>query len=307
MARVMLSVIVVNYNTKELLANCVNSVLTKIKKINFELILVDNASTDGSVAYIKSLLKKRSKVKAIFNSKNLGFSKASNQGMQIASGEYILLLNSDTIIPRQSDFTFLAKKNEKIGIATVKIVGSDGKAQLIGGYFPTVWRVFLWALFLDDIPAIAKIWGAYHYKFFPYNKPMPLDWVSGTFFLIRRKVVDEVGFLDEDYFMYVEDVDYCFRAKKAGWQVWYLPEFSIVHLGSASGSGQVIKFRNGVGKEGSIVGEFKGLKIFYQKHYPYFLPVLSVLLKLGALLRMVGFGVTGQTFALKAYAKAFSV
>jgi GT2 family glycosyltransferase len=196
------------------------------------------------------------------------------------------------------------EKNPKAGIVSCALKGKDGKFQATGGYFPSLLRVASWMFFLDDIPILDKLIKPFHpmhEKSFFYKgegffkKESPRDWVTGAFFLMRRKVLDEVGVLDEDYFMYTEEVDLCFRAKKAGWEVWYLPRWSIVHLGGAS---SVSEF--------PIVSEYKGVKTFYKKHMPpWQTPILRILLKKGALLRMILFGLLKGGQWAKIYAKAF--
>ena len=119
--------------------------------------------------------------------------------------------------------------------------------------------------------------------------------MTGAFLLVRKQVIDEIGLMDEEYFMYTEDTDFCFRAKKAGWKIFYLPKWSIVHLGGKSSE-----------KEFPILSEFKNIKLFYKKHYPKWqFPIARLSLKLGAGLRMIAFGILQRKEAMKTYAKAF--
>ena len=301
-----LSIIIVNYNTKELLLDCLGSIKKNTKKISYEIILVDNASTDGSVEILRRL--KSPDVKVVLNRENFGFSKANNQGIKIAKGRYVLLLNSDTKV-QDSILTEMIEymdENPKTGVAGCALKNPDGSLQATGGYFPTLFRVASWMLFFDDIPLLDKLIKPFHpmhEKSFFYKgegfftKASERDWVTGAFFLAKKEVFDQVGLLDEDYFMYTEEVDFCFRAKQKGWQVWYLPKWAIVHLGGASSA-----------SEFPILSEYKGIKIFFKKHMPSWQgPILRLLLKKGALLRMFLFGVLKGGDYAKVYAKAFKI
>lgn len=302
-----LSIIIVNFNTKKLLKDCVDSVVKNTKNIDYEIIVVDNASTDGSFEMVAELARKFRIIKLVRNRKNLGFARANNRGLKIARGRYILLLNSDTIIKDNvlGEITSWMDTHPKVGVATCALRNTDGSLQGTGGYFPNLFRVFAWMFFLEDMPVIDRLIRPFHpmhpnspfYKgevFF--KKPHERDWVTGAFFLIRRKVVEEVGLIDEDYFMYVEEVDYCWRVKKAGWQVWFLPQWSVVHLGGASSA-----------KEFPILSEFAGIKIFYKKNKPAWqMPILKLILKGGIMARMVLFNLLGRKEVSEIYVKAIS-
>lgn len=303
------SVVVVSFNTKELLLECLASVKKHTKRVSYEVIVVDNASTDGTVKAIKDIRD----VQLIRNKKNVGFAKANNQGIKKTKGRYVLLLNSDTAL-REDSLTKMVMwmdDHKKVGIATCKLVNPDGSTQATGGSFPNLLRVFLWATFLDDLPFVSGLFGSFHPHVSRgvFEKEHRQDWVTGAFLLVRKEILEKIGALDEEFFMYVEEVDFCFRAKRAGWQVWYVPATQIVHESGASASGSTITFLEGVrGREGSVLGEFKGLKKFYKKHYPAWqFPALSFLLRLAAFLRIIVFGIFGrQKEAWKIYAKALA-
>lgn len=288
-----LSIVIINFNTPQLTKQCVDSIIKYCKGINYEIIVVDNASTDDSVKRlekIKQSLLLRSKI-------NLGFAGGNNLGIHKAKGKYVLLLNSDTIINSKvlQKMVDWMDNNPKVGISTCSLLNEDGSIQGTGGYFPSLFKVFAWMSFIDDIPFLDTIIKPFHpmhskspYKGFGfYGQTRELDWVTGAFMLTRREVFDNVGLLDEDYFMYVEDVDFAYRAKKSGWKVAYLPKFEITHLGGKSSN-----------KEFPIISEFTALKQFYKKHYPAWqYPILRFLFKLGSLPRIILFG--------KTYVKAF--
>lgn len=300
-----LSIVIINFNTKKLTAECIKSVFKNTKGITFEIIMVDNASSDGSVKAVEKLAGKYPvKIKA--NKENVGFGQGNNQGMKIAKGRYILLLNTDTILKNNLLFEMVRwmDKNKDVGIVSCALKNVDGSIQGTGGYFPTLLRVFAWMSFLEDIPLLDQIIKPFHpmhgQSFFYkgegfFKKSAERDWVTGAFFLMRKEVIKDVGYFDKDYFMYTEEVDYCFRAKEKGWKVWYMPKWSIIHYGGASST-----------REFPILSEYKGVKTFYRKHMPSWqYPVLRFLLKLGAFLRIFILGLLKGPEAAKTYAKAF--
>jgi hypothetical protein len=298
-----LSIIIISYNTKTLLKRCIDSLYRFNKDITFELIIVDNNSTDGSVKYLKHLISKQN-IHAIFNTENLGFSKANNVGVAKATSKYVLLLNSDTEFHSSilKDMLDWMEQNKKVGIATCALKNKNGTIQGTGGYFPNLLRVFSWMI-IQDLPFIDKLIKPFHpmkEKSFIkgdsfYKDKKEVDWVTGAFLLARKIVFEQAGDFDEDYFMYTEETDLCYRVKMLGWQVWYLPKWSIVHLGGASGT-----------KENAVLNEIKGVKLFYKKHYPpWQYPVLRLILKIGFLGRSAIFGILEGRDSAKTYAKAF--
>lgn len=303
------SVIIVNFNTKDLTLKCIKSVVTHTQSVSYELIVVDNASTDGSVEKFKSQISKLKNVKLIQSKKNLGFGGGNNLGMARASGRYMLLLNSDTFLSEDSipKMVRWMDGNPKVGVSTCTLKNPDKSLQATGGSFPTPGRLFLWATFLDDLPGISDLFGSYHPRLQYYKNKHSQDWVTGAFMLIRQEAYKQVGAFDTDFFMYAEDIEYCWRFKAEGWQVCYVPQTSIIHIGSASSKGEGVKFLLGsTGKERSIVGEFMGLKLFYKKHLPHLFWEAAIILKVAALLRFFMFGfLLGQAQARRVYAKAF--
>lgn len=296
-----LSIIIVSYNTKKLTVNCLRSIRRFAKGISYEVIIVDNGSTDGSVEVIKKLPSYQTTMQLIANKENRGFAAANNQGIKIAQGRYILLLNSDTKLLENTFYEMVSwmDNNPRVGIATCQLINPDGSIQATGGYFPNLGRLFLWATFLDDLPGVAEIFGSFHphtpsfwtrSKF--YTNKRELDWVTGAFFLIRKEVVKDVGILDEDFFMYVEELEYCLRAKKQGWKVFFVPKTRVIHYGGASGT-----------REGTILGEYRGLKTFYSKHYPSLLIFLRFLLLFASFVRILVFGIMNSRKA-NLYVKA---
>ncbi|MGB9911230.1 MAG: glycosyltransferase family 2 protein [Microgenomates group bacterium] len=216
-----LSIIIVSFNVGKLLKECIESILKNKNELSYEIIIVDNASTDNSVKIVKKLGVKELRV--IENKKNLGFAKAVNQGIKKARGDYILLLNPDTKVKPGSlkNLLSFAKSHPDVGVIGAKLINPDGSIQSSVYHFPSLWRAF------------KEFWlgekGAYE-KYTPLGeKPLEVDAVTGAVMLISRKTIKKIGLFDERYFMYFEDLDYCRRVKKAGLKIYYLPTVKILH------------------------------------------------------------------------------
>ncbi len=297
-----ISIVIVSFNTKKILLDCLDSIKKQTRGLKYEIILVDNASEDGSVEAVRKL--RVDGLRVIANKKNLGFAAGNNQGLKVARGKYILFLNSDTIIKSNilKEMLIWLDANPKVGIATCTLRNKNGSLQGTGGFSPNILRVFSW-MTIEDIPFVDRIIKPFHplhgKSFFKnegfYQKKRELDWVTGAFLLIRKEVINDIGNWDEKYFMYVEEVDLCFRAKKKGWQVFYNPTWSIVHLGGASSTAEF-----------PILSEMRGLKRFYKKFYPAWqYPLLRLFLKLGSLGRIILLGILEGGKSAKIYVQAF--
>lgn len=225
-----LSIIIVNWNTKDLLIQCIYSIYSNPPERSFEIIVVDNASHDKSQIAIRNHFPD---IKLIENSQNKGFSYANNQGSHIAKGRLLLFLNSDTLISTNTldEAIKFIDENPEIGCLGLKIVNPDGSFQASYAKFPTILSEVLLATGLARI-----ITG----KFAPSPKPIPgekpkaVDWISGAFMLIRKQAFFEVSGFNTDYFLYSEEVDLCWRLKEKGWKVYYLPSAQVIHYGGAS-------------------------------------------------------------------------
>jgi len=298
-----LSVIFVGYNTSKYVEDCISSVLKLTGKIKSEIFFVDNNSPTKDWEIVS---KKFPEVKLIRSDKNTGFAGGNNIALKKAKGKYILLLNLDIKIEEKNIFEEIIdwmNKNPNVGISSCALLNPDGSYQGNGGYFPNLLRVFCWMTFLDDLPFLDLLIKPYHpmhswsiYKGSNYfKKQKDQDWVTGAFFLIRNKVIEEIGYLDEEYFAYVEETDFCYKAKKQGWINMYLPKWKITHFGQVS-----------AGSEYALVSEYKNLCLFYKKHMAKWkLPILKLILKIGALLRIVLFGILKGPSVSKIYAKAY--
>ena len=300
-----LSIIIVSFNTKDLLERCLASLFKFLKGINFEVIVVDNASQDGSP---QMAMEKFPQVKLIVNKKNLGFGTANNQGVKKSKGRWLFFLNSDAYLVDDSILKLLEKlsENSMVGAASPLILNEDRTIQQSVGFFPNLPQVFYWMSFIDDLPGgeTLRPYHVDHDKFYlaetssAYAKDQKVDWITGAAMFIRKDVFEKIKGFDEKIFLYGEDVDLCYRVKKAGFEIIFSPVAKIVHLGRGSHRRENI---------GAIVGEYKGLLYFYKKHRGALAQFfLQLLFKWGALLRILIFGIVLQRRELlKAYWKAF--
>ncbi|PIS09219.1 glycosyl transferase family 2 [Candidatus Beckwithbacteria bacterium CG10_big_fil_rev_8_21_14_0_10_34_10] len=266
-----LSIIIVNYNTKDLVSNLIKSFLeSDLGKFKVELTVIDNGSKDGSQTMFK---KSFCNIKYIFNKENLGFSKANNQGIRISRGKYILLLNSDTLLKKNT------LKNMLHFMKYNKYVAGTCKIELINGQldpachrgFPTPWAALTYFSGLEKIFPKSKIFGQYHQTWKNLDKVHSVDAISGAFFMIKKEVLDKVGLLDEQFFMYAEDIDLAYRIKESGYKIGYNPNTKIIHFKKSSGrrkdKGTEITQKDLVTKQKSNQYFFETMKLFYDKHY----------------------------------------
>lgn len=224
-----LSIIIVNYNVKDFLQSLLLSLNKALKNITNEIIIVDNASTDGSVELIKNNFQN---IILIANKENLGFSKANNQGLKISKGKYLLLINPDTIVSEDtiSEMINFFENNAGTGLAGCKILNPDGSLQLAcRRSFPGPWTSFCKVTGLSCLFPNSKIFAKYNLTYLDENKSYEVDAVSGSFMMFTREVYDNIGGLDEEYFMYGEDLDFCYRIQKAGYKIFYVHNTKIIH------------------------------------------------------------------------------
>ena len=224
------SIIVVNWNTHDLLADCLNSVAATAGELDLEIVVVDNASTDGSQAMVRQTFPH---VRLIANAENVGFARANNQGLAACRGRYVLLLNSDALLTPNSLQTMLdlAESRPRVGIVGAHLRNRDGSFQASHSPFPNLWQEFL---ILSGIGRL--LYGRWYPSHGPEENegPQVVDYVEGACLLVRRAAFEQVGGLDEGYFMFSEEVDWCYAMREKGWQVWYQPEARVIHLGGGS-------------------------------------------------------------------------
>lgn len=229
-ARRDISVIIVNYNVREFLRHCLLSLRQALEPLAAEIFVVDNASNDGSVEMVRQEF---SDVQLIANRENAGFARANNQALQQAAGRVVVLLNPDTVV--QAD-TFTAiqtffEKHPETGMVGCKVLNPDGTLQLAcRRSFPTPWVAFTRLSGLSQLFPKSRWFGRYNLTYLPEDETAEVEAISGSFMAVRREALAQVGWLDEDFFLYGEDLDWCFRLRQAGWKIHYFPGTQIIHF-----------------------------------------------------------------------------
>jgi len=259
-----LAVIIVNWNTRNLLQKCLSSLYHYTKEISFEVFVVDNGSSDGSPEMVAQMFPS---VHLIRNKENLGFSKANNQAIRLtSSSRYILLLNSDTELTSNAlqEVLLFMDSHPSVGISGTRLLDADGTLQYSCDLFPRPPM----RLLRDKIMKICypgnTITRQRRIALWNYSRNFAVDYLIGAILLIRRETLNQIGLLDERFFMYAEDIDWCYRAALAGWETYYLGEISIYHYnrGSSEKSPEVSSYLQTLRDQ--------SLLKFYKKHYGAF-------------------------------------
>jgi len=250
-----LSIIIVSWNTKEYLLPCLESILKKDDGVSQEVIVVDNGSQDGSKEEVR---KKFPFIHLIENKKNLGFAKAANQGLEKASGRYILLLNPDTQVRRRAIERLVSfmESHPKVGVAGGQLFNSDGSRQNSIANFPSLAtelfnKSLLRWLFPKRFPGKER----------NYLEPIEVDSVIGACMVVRREAMDQVGLLDEDYFLFLEETDWCYRMKRAGWKIYHVPQAEIIHFQGKSAEKETALAK---------MEYYRSRYLFFKKHRGFF-------------------------------------
>jgi len=253
-----LSVIIVNYNVRYFLENCLNSVFKASKEIDIEVIVVDNNSVDSSIRMIEE---KFPEVQLIINQENVGFSKANNQALKIAKGNYVLLLNPDTVVEENTFSKCIDYFENHPNVGGIGVKMFDGKGVFLPESkrgLPTPKVAFYKISGLSSIFPKSKIFGRYHLGYLPNDESHEVEILSGAFMMIRRKALNEIGYLDEEFFMYGEDIDLSYRIIKAGYKNVYLSDTSIIHYKGESTKKSSINY---------VFVFYRAMAIFAKKHF----------------------------------------
>jgi len=253
-----LSVIIVNYNVEHFLEQCLHSVRKSAKNIPTEIFVVDNSSVDGSIEMVK---KKFPEVKIIANEKNLGFSRANNQAIKEANGEYVLLLNPDTVVQEDTFEKTIKFMDEKKDCGALGVMMLDGKGNFLPESkrgLPTPSVAFYKVFGLSFLFPYSKIFGKYHLGYLDKNKTHEVDVLAGAFMLIRKSVLDKIGLLDETFFMYGEDIDLSYRITLAGYKNYYFSETRIIHYKGESTKKSSVNY---------VLVFYNAMAIFAKKHF----------------------------------------
>lgn len=306
-----LSIIIVSYNTKKLTLQTIDSAWKEAQSNKnlsrkTEIIVVDNDSHDGTPQAIRKKFGSKN-IKVIAKKENLGFAGGNNIGIKKAQGKYVVLLNSDTIVqsgslsqmvatferfPLDDTTSTLSSQGDKIdrlGILAATLLNPDGTLQPQGGDLPTLWTLFTHMSLFDDLPLIGKFFPSTQHTGFRQSEKLRYHthdirlikrgWIAGTVMMMRREVFDEIGLLDDNIFMYGEDVEFCMRAKHHHWDIAIDPQAKITHFGSASST-----------SANAVKGEFKSYPYIWSKHKPLWqIPMVKAFLKMGIILRILIF------------------
>lgn len=252
-----LSVIIVNYNVKHYLRQCLDSVLRAISGIDAEVFVVDNHSRDGSVGYLE---RRYTNVMFIECNHNLGFARANNIAIRQSTGDYVLLLNPDTIIGESTLVNVIKFMDEHpdAGGAGVRMLKCNGENALESRRgLPTPMTAFYKMCGLCKYFPKSKRFGQYYMGYLPWDVPVEIDVISGAFCMLRREALEKVGLIDEDFFMYGEDIDLSYRLLKGGYKNWYLPDIILHYKGEST---QKSSFRY-------VHVFYEAMLIFFKKHY----------------------------------------
>lgn len=290
-----LSIVIVSYNTKKITEDCIESINRSLTgtKIKYEIILVDNNSLDGSQETLQKISQNKANQLSYFQTgSNLGFGRGNNFGVERANGKYILLLNTDMIVLNRAIeklYNFYVENEKKVHFLGGKLLNRDLTPQPSACRFFTLPVVFATLLLKGDY------WGLTRSS---PNKFCKVDWISGACIMTTKKYFQKLKGFDKNIFMYMEEVDLLYRAKKLGLNTFFYPDSQIIHLGSASSNGKTFP----------ILQVFKGFLFFYKKHYSIFhLLILHAILKVKALLAYTIGRIKGNKYLIDTYEQAFKI
>lgn len=272
-----LTISIVSYNSLNFLKDCLRSIFKNPPSAEYEVIVVDNASDDGTSEFLK---KTYPELNLILNKKNIGFARANNKAIRSSYSRYIVLMNSDCEVYKKSldNLIEFMDRNPDAGIAGPKIINSDGTVQLSCRKFPSIFNAALHTILGDVFPQnpFSK---SYKLAGISRDKPFKVDWVSGSCMIIRREALEDVGLLDEKYFMYAEDVDICYRMWQKNRAVYYFPHAEIMHhIAGSADSGRLAGIKSSFRMQRSVF-------YFFWKNYkknwkiiliPLLVPVLGL-------------------------------
>jgi len=227
-----LSIIIINWNTRDMLRDCLTSVLAHAPSCDHEVIVVDNASSDGSQAMVETEFPQ---VRLIENDINLGFAAANNRAIKMSDGEFFLLLNSDTLVHGdvlQQSFEYI-QENTAVGAMGCRVLNRDGSLQHSTSLFPSLTNLAIQTLALDRIDGV-PYFQRYRMLDSAHDRACRVETISGCFMMVRRACANYVGLLDDDFFFFGEETDWCKRMRRRGWQVHFAPVGEITHFGGGS-------------------------------------------------------------------------
>lgn len=262
------SIIIVSWNTRDVLRNCLRSIYEQGGKTHFDVVVIDNGSTDGSAKIVRNEF---SQVTLVENLDNKGFAAANNQGISIAKGRYILLLNSDTIILDKAiaKAVSFADAHPNAAVVGCRVLNTNKTLQPTCFLFPSILNMLLSASYLYKLFPRNRFFGRERMTWWDRSNAREVDVVTGCFMLVRQEAIEQVGLMDERFFVYGEETDWCYRFSQAGWKILFTPDAEIIHLGGEStkqAAAQMTLLRRG------------SKLLFFRKHKGCFAYTLACLL-----------------------------
>ena len=266
-----LSIIIVSYNTSDFLKECLESIKKNTEGLNYEIIVVDNASSDNSLQVLRA---KFPDVLVIKKQENIGFSKANNLGIEKSKGRYVLFLNPDTVVYKDSllGMVKFMDEHKEAGAATCKLLMPDGRLDDAAHRgFPNPWNSLSYFFGLSKLFPKSRLFSGYSLGFMDFLNIHEIDACAGAFMIVRKKAGEQIRWWDEDYFFYGEDLEFCFRLKEKGWKIYFVPSVSALHYKGISGGIKKVSKKITTAsietKRRSTNWRFNAMKIFYRKHY----------------------------------------
>ncbi len=255
-----ISIVIVSWNARDFLLQCLKSILERESRKALEVIVVDNGSTDGSYESVKEAFRE---VILIQNNENLGFARANNIGILKSTGRYVCLMNSDIqvlgdCLDRMVEYM---DENQPVGMLGPRILWGDMKLQSTCRRFPGLWNNFCSAAGLSRLFRKSRVFAGEHMLYFPHDRIQKVDALVGCFMMVRRRALEEVGLLDERFFIYGEDIDWCKRFWKSGWEVVFYPRAESIHYGRKSSSNAPLRF---------ALEQEKAVLQYWKKHHGLF-------------------------------------
>jgi GT2 family glycosyltransferase len=261
-----LSIIIVTWNSRTDIERCLHSLAASGTRTSMEILVVDNASTDGTAAFVQSAFPG---VAVLVSETNDGFAAGNNRALHLAQGRYLLLLNPDTVVyPGSLDVLVkFMDAHPAVWACGPPLFNADASPQRTGVRFPGIWNLLVESLFLDRLFPGTRLFGGHRQLYSDPDIPRSVDYLQGSCLLVHRRAMEQVGRLDEGFFMYFEETDWCRRMKKAGGGVWYVPGPGVFHFGGGA---------TGHYDEPRLLFYHRGLLRFFKKHHP---PAAGVVLR----------------------------
>jgi GT2 family glycosyltransferase len=263
-----LSIVIISWNCKDFLIGCLKSIFNKDSSFSYEVIVVDNASEDNSIQVVQTDFPS---VRVIRNDENLGFASANNIGITASMGRYVCLINADVIVMNdclEILYSFM-EENRSAGVAGPKLFYPDMTLQCTCRKFPSLWNNFCSAAGLNKVFEKWSFFSSEQMFYFKHDELSQVDAIAGCFMIIRREAIDQVGLLDERFFFYAEDIDWCKRFWTGGWQIYFVPSANAIHYGGGSSSNSPTRF---------IIEQQRAIIQYWKKHRSFLSVFLLIMI-----------------------------